>query len=405
MIHGAVAAQDPAAEPAAPAAQTVRSPDGTIEVSIDVTGPLAYSIRIDGQSVIAPSKLGLKLQNGTQFGQKVELVKATHQSSDSTWQNSLGKRRVVRDQHNQLHLLLREQSAEGATFEIVFRVFNDGVAFRYELLSQPGMRSFVLEQELSEFAFPADFTCYAGEQEKGFAGPQEWEYSRRRLSDIKPASVIGLPLLVETPAAWVAIAEADLLDWAGMWIGGVDAAPNAASGAAEATATPITLISKACAASGWRRCGQGKHAASFAMAGADDRPAAGPADRKRNRPQSKYAQRNQGQLVGEARHDGLGPLVERRHRDGHRHDQAIHPARGRHGLAVSAHRLGLVRRIEQAGGRHHQGDRRARHGGSPPLCAGKGVRLWLWLHWTDVDRNDAYKKGVSAATRSGASPA
>jgi alpha-glucosidase len=244
VLHGAVTAQDPAAESAPPGAQIVRSPDETIEVAIGTSGPLTYSVRIDGQSVIVPSKLGLKLQNGTQFGQKVELVKATHQSSDSKWQNPLGKRRVVRDQHNQLHLLLREQSAEGATFEIVFRVFNDGVAFRYELLSQPGMRSFVLQQELSEFAFPADFTCYAGEQEKGFVGPQEWEYSRRRLSDIKPASVIGLPLVVETPAAWVAIAEADLLDWAGMWVGGVDAAPNAASVAAEATAAPITLITK-----------------------------------------------------------------------------------------------------------------------------------------------------------------
>ena len=120
----------------------MRSPDGTIEVSIAVTGPLTYSVRVDGQTVIVPSKLGLKLQNGTQFGQKVELVKATHQSTDTTWENPLGKRRVVRDQHNQLHLLLREQSAEGQTFEVVFRVFNDGVAFRYELLSQPGLRTF-----------------------------------------------------------------------------------------------------------------------------------------------------------------------------------------------------------------------------------------------------------------------
>ena len=209
----------------------MRSPDETIEVAIGTSGPLTYSVRIDGQSVIVPSKLGLKLNNGTQFGQNVELVKATHQSSDSTWQNPLGKRSVVRDQHNQLHLLLRERSAEGATFEIVFRAFNDGVAFRYELLSQPGMRSFVLRARAQRVRVSRPtITCYAGEQEKGFVGPQEWEFSRRRLSDIKPASIIGLPLLVETPAAWVAIAEADLLDWAGMWIGGVDAAPVATTG-------------------------------------------------------------------------------------------------------------------------------------------------------------------------------
>jgi alpha-glucosidase len=247
MLEGAVTAEDPDSEKTAPrAAQVVRSPDGTIEVSIEIAGQLTYAVQIDGQAVIVPSKLGLKLQNGTQFGRNVQLVNATHQSNDTTWQNRLGKRREVRDQHNQLHLLLREQSAEGQTFEVIFRAFNDGVAFRYELLSQPGQRSFVLQQELSEFSFPADFTCYAGEQEKGFLGPQEWEFSRRRLSDIKSASVIGLPVLVETPAAWLAIAEADLLNWAGMWLNGVDAesTPAVEASGSDVTATPVTLVAK-----------------------------------------------------------------------------------------------------------------------------------------------------------------
>ena len=95
-------------------------------------------------------------------------------------------------------------------------MFDDGVAFRYVLLSQPGMRDFVLDQELTEFRFPADATCFAGEHEKGIcARSQEWEFRRQRLSEITPDAVKGLPVLVETPAAWVAIAEADLLDWSG----------------------------------------------------------------------------------------------------------------------------------------------------------------------------------------------
>jgi alpha-glucosidase len=239
--------QDSAAENSASrAVQTIRSPDGTIELSICVAGQLTYDVRIDGHSVIVPSRLGLQLQNGTQFGHNVQLVNVTHQSSDTIWQNPLGKRREVRDQHNQLHLLLREQSAEGQTFEVVFRAFNDGVAFRYELLSQPGQRSFVLQQELSEFSFAGDFPCYAGEQEKGFAGPQEWEFSPRRLSDIKSASIIGLPVLVETPAAWLAIAEADLLNWAGMWLNGVDGepAPATETSADPAAAAAVTLAAR-----------------------------------------------------------------------------------------------------------------------------------------------------------------
>ncbi len=80
------------------------------------------------------------------------------------------------------------------------------------------MESFVLDRELTEFGFAANHTCYAGQQEKGFQGAQEWEFRPGKLADIKPESIIGLPLLIRTPAAWVAVTEADLRDWAGMWI-------------------------------------------------------------------------------------------------------------------------------------------------------------------------------------------
>ncbi|MEX0612948.1 MAG: glycoside hydrolase family 97 protein [Pirellulales bacterium] len=227
----------------------MRSPDETIEVAIAHGGTLTYSVRIDGQPVVVGSKLGLRLRDGTTLGRNVELVNSTHQNHDATWENPFGKRRVVRDHHNELRLLLREGSADGRTFAVVFRTCNDGVAFRYELLSQPGMREFMLDEELTEFTIADDYVCYAGEQEKGFTGPQEWEFARRRLSDIKVDSMIGLPVLIETPAAWVAIVEADLLDWAGMWVGGVATAPKAVSSVAETLFSqiqraPVTLTAK-----------------------------------------------------------------------------------------------------------------------------------------------------------------
>ena len=205
----------PTAEPV-----KVQSPDGTIEAVLNVVGPLSYSVSVDGQPIIEDARLGLKLHDGVALGADVKLTSSANRSEDSTWENPLGKRRLVRDQYRELTLLLAEKSANDRTFQLVIRAYDDGVAFRYVLMSQPGMRDFVLDEELTEFRFPADATCYAGEPEKGFHSSQEWEFRRQQLCDIAPDSIKGLPVLVETPAAWVAIAEADLLDWSGMWIAG-----------------------------------------------------------------------------------------------------------------------------------------------------------------------------------------
>src|SRR3972149_4925143 len=216
--------------PAEPANRelTVSSPDGTIEVSVQADGRLTYSISVDGRPVIDEARLGLKLREGTTFGTDVEPLSSAHQSEDATWENPLGKRRYVRNQYREMSLLLGERSAKDRTFQLIFRVFDDGVAFRYVLLSQPGLRDFVLNEEITEFRFPADYACYAGQHEgdKKFVGPQEWEFRRRQLSEIPPVEVIGLPVVVQTPAAWVAIAEADLLNWGGMWVGGAGGGPN-----------------------------------------------------------------------------------------------------------------------------------------------------------------------------------
>lgn len=196
----------------------LRSPDGRLVTEISLRGPLTYALRVDGRRILGPSRLGLHFQDGTTLGADVTLLTLFPSHVDTNWDNPFGKRRQVRDEHTELRLLLREKS--GRNFEMLFRAFNDGIAFRY-VLTEPG--PFVLEREETEFAFAGDYECFAGQQEKGFHGPQEWEFKPGRLSAIKPESIIGLPLLVHTPAAWIALTESDLRDWAGMWIGGAPA--------------------------------------------------------------------------------------------------------------------------------------------------------------------------------------
>lgn len=205
---------------------SVQSPDKSIEVLIQSEGELVYSISVDGETILQDSRLGLRFRDGLTFGLESKLLKATRRHEDSTWEHRMGKRRFVHDRYNELVLELSDASIKDRVFQVTVRVFDDGVAFRYGISSDGGSQDFVLDQELTEFTFRTDYMSFAGEHSdeeyaevrQKFRGPQEWEFRRRSLSEISAESVIGLPVLIETPAAWVAIAEADLLDWAGMWI-------------------------------------------------------------------------------------------------------------------------------------------------------------------------------------------
>jgi alpha-glucosidase len=108
----------------------LHSPDGKIQVAVTAKGWLSYAVSVDGQPIIRESKLGLQLSHGEKLGQDVELLQAERHAVDSVWENPWGKRRHVRDRHNELRLVLREQSGAGRKFEVVFRAFDDGVAFR-----------------------------------------------------------------------------------------------------------------------------------------------------------------------------------------------------------------------------------------------------------------------------------
>jgi alpha-glucosidase len=207
-----------------PETLSLQSPDGTIETLIQCAGPLKYSISVDGQPIIRDATLGLEFRGGITLGADVEYLSADRSEADGQWTDLLGgKRSPIRDRHNELVLHLREQGTQ-RRFTVAFRAFDDGVGFRYLLPRGTGLDAFVLEKELSQFAFTADHTAWFGAQKGGFRGPQEWEFNPGKLSDIEADSIIGCPVLVQTKTAWVALTESDLLDWAGLWFSAAPAA-------------------------------------------------------------------------------------------------------------------------------------------------------------------------------------
>lgn len=207
----------------AASASSVASPDGTIVLTLHTDAPLGYSITVDGKPALLRSRIGLELAGDVGLGAKPVVQNVARRSVDQHWQNDFGKDREVRDHFNELTLTLRDS---GRIFDVVARAYNDGVAFRLVLPKQPGMDSFTVTRDATEFTFPGDERLWAGwnnaegaaRPEGGFIGSQEWRFAPARISTLNPAFKYGLPVLVQTPAAYVAITESDLLDWSGMWL-------------------------------------------------------------------------------------------------------------------------------------------------------------------------------------------
>ena len=214
----------------------VTSPDGSNSAVVALKSlpqpyPLGqrvyYRVLKDKQVVLTDSPLGLDFKGMGALDRDFEVLGSKTDSHDSTWDFAFGARSRIRDHYNELTLSLRERAGARRRLDIVFRAYNEGVAFRYVLPKQDGLDEFVLSSEDTEFHFARDASCFALDL-GGYSTAYESEYPRISLNDIKPTSIIGLPLLVQLAGGpWVALLEADLRDYAGMYVGGVANVPNA----------------------------------------------------------------------------------------------------------------------------------------------------------------------------------
>ena len=138
------------------AADTVQSPDGRLTLTAGVKGGKpCYSLKRGNETIICNSALGFTLDSGS-FCDGFKLLKTTRGSFDETWEQPWGEERVVRNNYNELKLFLQETKGSKRLMNIVFRVFNDGIGFRYEFPKQPNLKAFKIMDELTEFALPTD---------------------------------------------------------------------------------------------------------------------------------------------------------------------------------------------------------------------------------------------------------
>ncbi|WP_332676905.1 glycoside hydrolase family 97 protein [Brevundimonas sp.] len=208
-------AQDVAQAPASgTAAARASSPDGVLSVEVSVTGEgrADYTVTRMGRTVIAPSRLGFLLTDAPKLERNFTVTADAPTSHDDTWEQPWGERRFIRNRYTQLRVHLTERNAPNRRLDVVFRLYDDGLGFRYEVPAQPGMTTVNIAAELTEFAVADAGTAWwipAFEWNR-----EEYLYNRTRIDAV---GVAQTPLTVRTDdGLHVSIHEAALTDYSGM---------------------------------------------------------------------------------------------------------------------------------------------------------------------------------------------
>ena len=163
--------------------QELTSPDGNFELKVSLTtnGTPQYQLSYKGKKVIEPSLLGLQLKNTPSMREGFTIEETITSVLDETWNPVWGKQKTVRNHYKELVMKLVQSDLDGRYIRLRFRLFNDGLAFRYEFPKQSKLNYFVIEEEYSEFALSGDHKIF---WIPGDYDTHEYAYTTSKISEI-----------------------------------------------------------------------------------------------------------------------------------------------------------------------------------------------------------------------------
>lgn len=211
-------------------AQQLASPDGNLQLRVQLdNGVPVYQLDYKGKAVIAPSKLGLEMEEASLSGGFTQAGVQTA-SFDETWTPVWGEYSHIRNQYNEMAVTLVQKEQHERTVLLRFRLFNDGLGFRYELPEQKSLNYLIVKDECTEFNLTGNHKtfCMPGDYDTN-----EFAYTTALLSDIKEgmeknlrkkgyeskatAFSVQTPLMMKTAdGLYINIHEAALVDYSGM---------------------------------------------------------------------------------------------------------------------------------------------------------------------------------------------
>jgi alpha-glucosidase len=201
---------------------TLLSPDQRNKVVVEVKDDIRYSIVHNGVEIISPSPIGMNVHNDIALGDHPAVRKTDQRAlNEKIYPVVRQKSKLIVDACNELTIEFQQP------FALVFRAYNDGVAYRFQTAIKGDMK---VNAEKVSFNFPADYYVYFPEEEKMFSH-NERTYKHVLLSEINQNRFCSTPALLEvTNGPKILITESDLDDYPGLWLTGHPTQKNALAG-------------------------------------------------------------------------------------------------------------------------------------------------------------------------------
>lgn len=212
---------------------TVSAPNHalTLQVTNTMDGKLRYAVNYKRSNVIKASGLGFSLAKPAVVLDRFNILQTDTSSHDSTWKPVWGEVAEIRNHYHELKIKLKDAGSSGIVLNLVFRVFNDGIGFRYEFPEQPNFKHFIIKEENTQFALASNNKTF---WIPGDYDTNEYLYNTTPLTEIDAlaaagrekdiavqaligANAVQTPLMMKTPnGIYLNLHEAALVNYAAM---------------------------------------------------------------------------------------------------------------------------------------------------------------------------------------------
>ena len=201
-------------KPKTDAIYEIKSPNNRVVATFMLDhGQISYFVKKDDKVILRKSRLGLSLKEASPLVDGFSVVRAYSRGIDDTWKAEWGEQHTIRNNCNETAIYLEEVEKPSRLLTIRFRVYDDGVAFRYEIPAQPEMERMVISDELTEFSVDTNSRSWSIPAYQ----PDRYEYDYIEHPVHTLTESVHTPLTIQTPTNhFIAIHEAALYNYGGM---------------------------------------------------------------------------------------------------------------------------------------------------------------------------------------------